>query len=180
MGISKDIAAGALGGAVLGPVVAGSVSAVGAAAGGLTRAAAKATEGTRFADVVSRVGVAPTYNPTTAQAAQKISQAIERDNSGRGALTNPMDVIAARQSKLGPEATIADAGGQNTRQMLDTLSTLPGKTKDVTERLIHGRQAGRADRLIDAAESGLGTNGARLPQTLEALDAARKEAAGPL
>ena len=100
---------------------------------------------------------------------------IERDAGGRGALTNPMEVIAARQKTLGPEATIADAGGQNTRQLLDTLATLPGKTKDVTENLIHSRQAGRADRLIDAAESGLGTNGARLPQTLEALDAARKD-----
>ena len=181
MGISKDIAAGALGGAVLGPVVAGGVSAVGAVAKGLTGIAAKAAEGTPFAATVSKLGITPTASQSTRnEAAQKVAQAIERDAGGRGALTNPMDVISARQRKLGPEATIADAGGQNTRQLLDTLSTLPGKTKDVTERLIHGRQAGRADRLIDAAESGLGTNGARLPQTLEALDAARKEAAGPL
>lgn len=180
-GMTKDIAAGALGGAVLGPVVAGGVGAAGAAAKGLTGIATKAAEGTRFADAVANQGIIPAASQSAkAEAAQKIAQAIERDAGGRGALTNPMDVIAARQSKLGPEATIADASGQNTRQLLDTLATLPGKTKDVTERLIHLRQAGRADRLIDAAESGLGTNGARLPQTLEALDAARKEAAGPL
>lgn len=178
-GVVKDMVTGAAGGAVLGPVVAGGLTAAATVAKGLTAAAAKAAEGTRFSDLVSRVGVEPAYNPATAQAAQKINQAIERDASGYGAMTNPIDVIAARQSKLGPEATIADAGGQNTKQLLDTLSTLPGKTKDVTERLIHDRQAGRADRLINAAESGLGTNGARLPQTLEALDAARKEAAGP-
>ncbi|KXB29269.1 hypothetical protein AT959_14940 [Dechloromonas denitrificans] len=181
MGISKDIAAGALGGAVLGPVVAGGVGAAGAAAKGLTGIATKAAEGTRFADAVANQGIIPAASQSAkAEAAQKIAQAIERDAGGRGVLTNPMDVIAARQSKLGPEATIADAGGQNTRQLLDTLATLPGKTKDVAERLIHTRQAGRADRLIGAAESGLGTNGARLPQTLEALDSARKEAAGPL
>jgi len=180
-GMAKDIATGAAGGAVLGPVVAGGLSAAGAAAKGVAGQMAKAAEGTRFADTVAKIGITPMAKQVTGnQAAQKIAQAIERDAGGRGALTNPMDVIAARQSTLGPEATIADAGGQNTRQLLDTLATLPGKTKDVTERLIHSRQAGRADRLIDAAESGLGTNGARLPQTLEALDAARKEAAWPL
>lgn len=178
--LSKDIAAGAAGGAVLGPVVAIGANAASAAAKGLTGAVAKAAEGTPFANLVSRVGIDPAYNPATAQAAQKISQAVERDAGGYGPLTNPMDVIAARQKTLGPESTIADAGGQNTKQLLDTLATLPGKTKDITENLIHSRQAGRADRLIGAAESGLGTNGARLPQTLEALDAARKEAAGPL
>ncbi len=180
-GMTKDIAAGAVGGAVLGPVVAGGLTAAGVVAKGIAGQVAKAAEGTRFADTVAKLGITPAANQAArTEAAQKIAQAIERDAGGRGELTNPMDVIAARQSKLGPEATIADAGGQNTRQLLDTLATLPGKTKDVTERLIHGRQAGRADRLIGAAESGLGTNGARLPQTLEALDAARKEAASPL
>lgn len=181
MGISQDIAAGALGGAVLGPVVAGSVSAAGAAAKGIAGQVARAAEGTPLAQTVAKMGITPAANQATRnEAAQKIAQAIERDAGGRGVLTNPMDVITARQAKLGPEATIADAGGQNTRQLLDTLSTLPGKTKDVTERLISSRQAGRADRLTGAAESGLGTNGARLPQTLEALDKARKQAAGPL
>lgn len=179
-GVSRDIATGAAAGAALGPVVAGGLTAAANAAKGLTSAAARATEGTRFADVVSQLGIDPSLHPATTQAAQKINQVIERDAAGRLASTNPLDVIAARQAKLGPEATIADAGGRNTAQLVDTLATLPGKTKDAAERLIHARQAGRADRLINAAESGLGTNGARLPQTLEALDAARKEAAGPL
>jgi len=210
-GMTKDMITGAAGGAVLGPAVAGGLSAASMAAKGITAQVAKAAEGTSFADTVAAHGI--TYRPgaaaqqpaaqntlsNTAQkivqelgithrpgaaaqqtAAAKIAQAIERDAGGRGALTNPLDIIAARQRTLGPEATIADAGGQNTRQLLDTLATLPGKTKDATERLIHSRQASRADRLIGAAESGLGTNGARLPETLEALDIARKEAAGPL
>lgn len=180
-GLTKDMAAGAAGGAVLGPVVAGGLTAASAAAKGIAGQVVKAAEGTRFADTVARLGVTPRAEQAAqVTAAQKVAQAIERDAGGRGQLTNPLDVIAARQKALGPEATIADASGQNTRQLLDTVATLPGKTKDVTERLIHGRQAGRADRLTAAAESGLGTNGARLPQTLEALDAARKEAAGPL
>lgn len=180
-GMTRDIATGAAGGAVLGPVVAGGLTAAAAVTKGISGQVARAAEGTRFADTVARMGIVPQAEQAAQNAAaQKIAQAIERDASGRGAMTNPMDVIAARQKTLGPEASIADAGGQNTKLLLDTLSTLPGKTKDMTERLIHDRQAGRAGRLIDAAESGLGTNGARLPQTLEALDAARKEAAGPL
>lgn len=180
-GITKDIATGAAGGAVLGPVVAGGLTAAGAVAKGIAGQIAKTAEGTRFADTVAKIGITPRVEQSThAAAAQKVAQAIERDAGGRGELTNPLDIIAARRSKLGQEATIADAGGQNTRQLLDTVATLPGKTKDATEHLIHGRQAGRAGRLIDAAESGLGTNGARLPQTLEALDEARKQAAGPL
>lgn len=181
LGVTKDIAAGAVGGAVLGPAVAGGLTAAANVARGIAGQAAKAAEGTRFADTIARAGITPQVEQSAqTTAAQKVAQALERDAGGRGALTNPLDVIAARQRTLGTEATIADAGGQNTRQLLDILSTLPGKTKDVTERLIHDRQAGRAGRMIDAAESGLGTNGARLPQTLEALDATRKEAAGPL
>ena len=180
-GLTKDIATGAAGGAAMAPVVAGGLTAASAVAKGLAGRAAKAAEGTRFSDTVSALGITHSPGQSAEQAAaRKITQAIERDAGDRGSLTNPLDIIAARQRALGPEATIADAGGQNTRQLLDTLATLPGKTKDVIERLIHNRQAGRADRLIGAAESGLGTNGARLPQTLEALDVARKEAAGPL
>lgn len=180
-GMTKDMITGAAGGAVLGPVVAGGLSAVSAAAKGVTGQVAKAAQGTSWGDTIAKYGITPRTEMAAQQtAAQKIAQVIERDAGDRGGLTNPLDVIAARQRTLGPEATIADAGGQNTRQLLDTLATLPGKTKDATERLIHSRQAGRADRLIGAAESGLGTNGARLPQTLESLDIARKEAAGPL
>lgn len=181
VGLTKDIATSAAGGAVMAPVVASGIGAVSAAAKGITGPISKALQTSHFSDAAATMGI--THNPGQAveqAAARKIAQALERDAGGRAGLSNPMDIIAARQRTLGPEATIADAGGQNTRQLLDTLATLPGKTKDATERLIHARQAGRADRLIGVAESGLGTNGARLPQTLEALDIARKEAAGPL
>ncbi|WP_415033371.1 hypothetical protein [Azonexus sp.] len=180
-GVVKDIAAGTAGGAVMGPVVAKGISAASAAAKGLTRAAAKAADGMGLAGVVSRLGIIHAADQGALnQAAPKILQVIERDAGGRGALTNPLDVIAARQAKLGSEATIADAGGQNTRQLLDTLSTLPGKTKDMTERLIHDRQAGRASRLIDAAAEGLSPDGKRLPDTLQALDAVRRQSSAPL
>jgi hypothetical protein len=176
--------------AALGPVISGVVRGGGAVANNVGQQIASTPIGRDMISTIRELGVGATGGgggvvsmlPSADGGArkfalQKIGEAIERDKPG---LENPLNVIAARQGKLGPEATIADSAGQNTRQLLDTLATLPGTTKDATERLIHARQAGRADRLIGAAESGLGTNGARLPQTLEALDAARKEASGPL
>jgi hypothetical protein len=115
-------------------------------------------------------------------AQQKVAQALVRD--GRGALVesgvvNPVGQVGARFRKLGPEATVADAGGENTRQLLDTLATLPGKTKDRAQALIRDRQAGRAGRLVGAADDALGTRGAGFQQTLDALDGARRQAAAP-
>lgn len=180
-GLTKDMIAGAAGGAVMAPVVAAGIGAASSLAKSVVGPITSALRSSPFADTIVAMGGIQNQSRSVEQAAaRRISQALERDVGDRGTLSNPVDIVAARQRALGPEATIADAGGHNTRQLLDTLATLPGKTKDVTERLIHDRQAGRADRLISAAESGLGTNGARLPQTLEALDAARKEAAGPL
>lgn len=115
-------------------------------------------------------------------AQQKVAQALVRD--GRGSMVesgqvNPVGQVSARYRKLGPEATVADAAGENTRQLLDTLTTLPGKTKDRTQALIRDRQAGRAGRLVNAADDALGTRGAGFQQTLEALDSARRQAATP-
>lgn len=114
-------------------------------------------------------------------AQQKVAEALARD--GRGTVVeagaNPMGQVNARFQKLGPEATVADAGGQNTRQLLDTLATLPGATKDKAESLIRVRQAGRSGRLVGAADKALGTNGAGFQQTVEALDSARRQAAAP-
>lgn len=115
-------------------------------------------------------------------AQQKVAQALVRD--GRGSVVesgavNPVGQVSARFRKLGPEATVADAGGENTRQLLDTLATLPGKTKDRAQALIRDRQAGRAGRLVGAADEALGTRGAGFQQTLEALDGARRQAAAP-
>ena len=106
-------------------------------------------------------------------AMEKVAEAIARDKAG---IADPLLRAQSRLGKLGDEATIADSAGQNTRQLLDTLATLPGETKNAAEALIHARQAGRAGRLIGAAEEGLSPNGARLPATLEALSQQRAAA----
>lgn len=116
-------------------------------------------------------------------AKQKIAEALARDARGgmaAGNYINPLGQIAARFSKLGDEAVVADAGGRNTNQLLDTLATLPGRTKDAAFNMLHQRTAGVGDRMRDAAEKALRTNGQRLPSTVDSLIAQRTQAASPL
>jgi len=122
--------------------------------------------------------------PSAIEAAkQKVAEALARDARGEvftSGQANPITQVKSRLSKLGDEATIADAAGQNTKQLLDTVATMPGRTKEAAEQLIHQRQATRAVRLISAAETGLETSGQRLSPTLESWISQRHEAAAPL
>lgn len=133
--------------------------------------------------VVGNVAARVNESAAVNQAKAKIAEALSRDGRGSVVQSGASDPIAqaqARFNKLGDEAVLADAGGQNTRQLLDTLATLPGQTKQATETLIHSRQAGRAGRLIDAAESALGTDGKRLAPSLAQWIDDRQTAAAPL
>jgi hypothetical protein len=116
-------------------------------------------------------------------AKQKIAEALARDARGTlatGGYTNPLTQAAGRLSKLGDEATLADAGGRNTNQLLDTLATLPGRTKDAAYNVLRQRTAGVGDRLRTAAEEALDTQGQRLPTTVESLITRREGDAAPL
>jgi hypothetical protein len=118
-------------------------------------------------------------------AREKLAEALGRDARGTlaqtpGALTNASDMAARRMQKLGPEATIADAGGASSRQLLDTLATLPGRTKQFVEGLIRERQSGRAGRLSAAADESLGTKGAEYQNTIQSLIDRKATEAAPL
>lgn len=116
-------------------------------------------------------------------AREKVAQALGRDARGNlftSGQANPITQVLARQNKLGPEATIVDAAGRNTNQLLDTLATLPGRAKESVAQVQRQRTAGVGPRLREAADAALGTQGARLSPTLEALDQSRRAAAAPL
>lgn len=162
-GMAGDAATGAAFGAVAGPAVTGVLKAGSGAVRGLAERAGL----TEFSGVESA-------------AMRKVAEAIQRDSAaGRPGVSDVSGVAEARLRTLGDEATIADLG-QNTRGLVDTLATLPGQTKTALERVIHDRQAGRADRMIDAAREGLSPSGARLPETLHALDEQRARASKTL
>ena len=119
-------------------------------------------------------------------AKQKVAEAFARDRVIPEVGANSESAASlvkgrlARFAKLGEEATVADAGGQNTRALLDVQATLPGHTKQAVETMIHDRQAGRGVRLRSAAEAGLNPSGLRLTETVDDLVKRRSEAARPL
>ena len=103
----------------------------------------------------------------------KLAEALSRSSGGipvrSGGAASPSR--AADIQFLGPEATIADVSGQAGKRLLDVLATLPGKTKDLTEQLIRGRQTGRTERIMTAADEALGTQGKGFVSSLNALEA---------
>jgi hypothetical protein len=159
----------ALSGAVLSAVTGGGLSGVGSGIGAV---------GSNIAQRVSQ-------GSASQVAREKLAEALGRDARGTlaqtpGALTNASDMAARRMQKLGPEATIADAGGASSRQLLDTLATLPGRTKQLVEGLIRERQSGRAGRLSAAANESLGTKGAEYQNTIQSLIDRKATEAAPL
>jgi hypothetical protein len=116
-------------------------------------------------------------------AKQKVAEALARDARGAlatGGYINPLTQVAARFGKLGDEAVLADAGGRNTNQLLDTLAILPGRTKEAAANLLRQRTAGVGARMRTAAEEALDTQGQRLPTTVESLITRRQRDSAPL
>lgn len=162
-GVATDAAIGGGTGAALGGVFTPIMAGMGAAGGNVM-------------DRLSQTSAAAT-------AREKLAQALARDARGEvfaSGQSNPLGQILARQNKLGPQAALVDAGGKNTNQLLDTLATLPGRTKDAVVQVQRQRTATAGGRLREAADDALGTNGQRLSTTLEGLDAQRSAAAKPL
>lgn len=129
--------------------------------------------------------VAQRFNSNAARSAAevKIAEALARDARGNVAtsgLSNPALQTEARLAKLGPDAMIADAGGANTRQLLDTLAVLPGRTKETIANVQRQRMATEGGRLRGAADAALDTTGQRLSTTVQGLAETRATAAAPL
>jgi len=127
--------------------------------------------------------IAQRFNPARATTAAQleIAQALARDAEARQMAGNP--VIAARTTlpKLGQPAVIADVGGASTRGLLDTMATLPGRTKEAVSQFIRQRESlGAAPRMISAAEESMGVQGQRLAPTLEALSLKQAADAAPI
>lgn len=111
-------------------------------------------------------------------AEQKVAEALLRDTPP-DLLQSALGMAQARMGKLGAEARIADVGGASTKQLLDTVATLSGETKQALERAIRERQAGRAGRLMEAADTALGTKGADFLGSIEAFNTQRQVASRP-
>lgn len=151
--------------------------AISAAVGGATPGV-QSVLGAVGSNVASRVSDSVAGN----FARQKVAEAFMRDGRGTLAeqgLANPIDQALPRLFRYGDEARLVDVGGKSTQGLLDTVATLPGRSKNLVEDAIRTRQAGRAGRLVDAADNALGTGGREFGNTLETLDSVRKTAAAP-
>jgi hypothetical protein len=87
--------------------------------------------------------------------------------------------VQARLSKLGDEAVIAEAAGKNLSDLLDTMATLPGRTRNLTERLIQSRQATRGGRIEEASRRALGVGDEGLGSTVRGLIERRSAESAP-
>jgi len=124
--------------------------------------------------------VAQRYIPESAMDAArlKLAQALQRGSSSDG--SNSVLLRVHREMGLNPNASIAQAGGPSALSQLDVLASMPGQAKTLVERRIREQQTFRPERLVNAADEALGTQGKGFTATLEALDAAKKAAATPL
>jgi hypothetical protein len=127
-------------------------------------------------------GVASRFNRGSAQdyAMSRVANSFLRD-SQPGA--NTLDEARARLRELGPEARIADLGGgegQNARGLLDTITTLPGATKNDAAGAWRSRQVSRPARLDEATNAATGANGRRLYGTVDDLITQRRTDSDPL
>ena len=117
--------------------------------------------------IVARSGMFPQSTGTYAQ--QKVAEALIRDVPDPLSPANALSRAQARLLKLGPEARIADVGGQSTFNLLDLQATLPGTTATAVKRATRERQVGAGPRLMAATDETLGTQGAQFTQTIDAF-----------
>lgn len=106
------------------------------------------------------------------EATKKILQALRRDK------IRP-DELAQRLKDLGPDATLADVGGENLRALARSTASLPGPGKEIAASALSARQAGQSGRVSQQISKSLGA-GELFYQNVDDLVAARAQNAAPL
>lgn len=87
--------------------------------------------------------------------------------------------LGARLDELGPEATIADAGGANIKAAAETMAQMPGRAMQRANELVEARQLGQAGRVTDSLDEVLG-NGQSLFQAEQTIMKNLQTKAAPL
>lgn len=163
-GVAADSAKSAALGSVLGGAITPVTRAIGAVGGNIMQRVSNTSAGT--------------------YAQRKVAEALARDAEGTAAASgasNPVLQAEARfRSLQGQGGAVADAGGQNTKGLLDLVASMPGDTKNTAVRFVRDRQNSSAGRLIESAEQNMGAGGQRLLSTVDDLIADRSAAAAPL
>jgi hypothetical protein len=168
---------GATGGAVAGAGDAESGQRLGGAATGAVTGGVLGAATPSIVRGVSRVagGVRNAFKPR-AQAAADLSRAITRDDTTPAALLSRAQQL--RQVRPGV-ATLADAGGENVRGLVERVAQTPGAGRTTVVPALTGRQQGQAIRLSSDLRSLTGTSRSAMQAMRETMDS-RANAARPL
>ena len=165
----------------LGGAAAGAVSGAGTSEGGVAERAAGATEGAALGAAIgitlpaagkaAAAALTPLLNRVpgpSRQAIERIRRALERDE---------MTVENARDElqRLGVNATIADAGGENVRALAQAAQSRVGPARNVGRRVLDERQAGQGERIAATINDTLGRGG-EFRLTRDQLIQARRDA----
>lgn len=149
----EGAAEGAAISAVAGPVLTGAV-------GATTRA------GRGIANLFQKSEV-KNFNKAT----QQIAQAMKRDG-------DTPETIAQKASDMGPEATVADAGGANLKRELERAASIPGAAPEMIEKRLIGRLSRSGVRVQQVFDRFVGKNNQTANKTIDDLaDSASKRAA---
>lgn len=161
-GVGRDALSGAVTSAALGGGSNAAMAGIGGAAGMVRRGLSK-TAAEDFARL-------------------KVAEALARDARASRSAVPAVAIEDAQVAlrELGSEGRVADAAGDSTRALLDTMATLPGRSKTLVEDAIRSRQAGRGARIVGAADDALGTGGRRFLDEAGDLAAAKQAEAFPL
>lgn len=161
-------------------VALGGAYGAGSGEGGLAERAEEAAKG---AAIGGAAGVAVPAAVGVAQAARRAitplqsAEARVAESFRRSGQTTAD--VQQRLAELGPEATIADAGGRNVQGLARATASLPGEGRELAEATIGTRAQAQPERVTDAISSQFGA-GESWQQTFDTLDTARRSAAQPL
>ena len=133
---------------------------------------------------VRRIATSP-LNPMRDKASlsfaeRKVAESLLRDMPDDVANASLMTTSVNELNRLGPRAKVVDTGDDAARGLLDVVANLPGKGQKLVSKAIEERMATRGGQIVRAADKALGTGGAELRGSLQAMDAARQTAAAPL
>lgn len=116
-------------GAAIGGALGGTVGKAAEKAGPLIESAAARTRGA--------------FVGAKSKALRQLSQAMDRDST-------TLEKMIRKKSLMGEEANISDIGGENVRDLLETIAQQPGKARDRVRRAMIGRLQTQRVRLKDS------------------------------
>jgi hypothetical protein len=106
------------------------------------------------------------------RAVNKLGEALDRD------VMNP-ERMAANLRKMGPDSTMADAGGENVLSLADATVQTPGKTRNQAISMLNSRQLGKTGRTMDALSDSIGDE-KNFYTVLDNITASLKNKSSPL